>query len=277
MYDSVEGSLRGPTYPIMGSMGLSDALSIRGRKLVRHPAWYRGSGVVCPCCGGRFRRLVKYGGRRNARCPRCWSAERHRVLWLFLERETDVLSAPLTVLHFAPESAIAARLAAQPNLDYTSADLDPRAAMESMDITDIPRADATIDVVLVSHVLEHIPDDRKALRELHRILRPGGKAILQHPIDYDRDETYEDWTITTPEGRRRAFMQEDHVRIYGRDFGERLAGAGFEVRMRRYQDELAVNERRTYCLQQGTPTQRSDDIYACVKLASDATSAGGRP
>lgn len=239
-------------------------MRVRLRAAARHPVLYRGERFACPCCGGSFGRLAPQGGRRNARCPRCWSAERHRLLWLYVERETDLLSVPRRVLHFAPEAAIAERLAAQPQLEYVSADLAPGAAMVVMDITDIPAADGSYDVVIVSHVLEHIPDDARAMRELHRVLAPGGQALLQHPVDYARD-TYEDWSITTPEGRERAFLQDDHVRIYGRDLEQRLRAAGFDVAIRRYREELSPQERERFCLDEGTDDQRSDDLYVCTK------------
>jgi SAM-dependent methyltransferase len=192
-----------------------------------------------------------------------------------LERETALASAHLHVLHWAPESALAARFASRPNLDYVTADLAPGAAMAVMDITAIPRPDESIDVLIASHVLEHVPDDGLALSEIFRVLRPGGMAALQHPIDYDRAVTYEDPAITEPADRERAFGQDDHVRVYGRDFDDRLRQAGFDVELRRYREELSAEERHRYRLdEQGTEPRRQpslimDDIYVCRKRPVD--------
>jgi SAM-dependent methyltransferase len=189
-------------------------------------------------------------------------------MWLYLESETELFSGQAgSVLHFAPESAVARRLADQPRLDYVTADLDPRRGTEVIDVTAIPRADSTFDIVLMSHVLEHIADDRKAMSELFRVLKPGGKAILQHPVDYARPITYEDWALTTSAERKVAFLQEDHVRIYGADLPTRLRSVGFNVQVRRFREELPPESRRYYCLDQGTELQRSDDIYECEKRA----------
>jgi SAM-dependent methyltransferase len=152
------------------------------------------------------------------------------LLWLYLQQRTNLFSTPLKVLHFAPEFALQRRFRQCSNLDYISADLSEPEAMQKMDITAIPSANQTFDVILCSHVLEHIPDDRQAMRELHRVLKPGGWAILLVPIDMRREQTFEDPTVTDPQERLRLFEQTDHVRIYGRDYVQRLEQAGFMVR-----------------------------------------------
>ena len=134
-----------------------------------------GQSVECLCCGGSWRRMDSHRGRPGARCPRCDALERHRILWLFLQRETDLLEAPHRVLHLAPEPVIADLIRNRPNLSYISGDLNPGAAMEVMDVTELPRPDGAFDVVLCNHVLEHIPDDRRAMSELFRVLEPGGR------------------------------------------------------------------------------------------------------
>ena len=122
-----------------------------------------------------------------------------------------------------------------PIVRYLSADLDPRSpALMHFDITAIPLDDATFDVVVCNHVLEHIPDDRLAMRELRRILRPGGCMYSIHPVYTELPSTFEDASVTDPDARRRLFGQIDHVRKYGPDFVERLSNAGFEVRVERY-------------------------------------------
>jgi SAM-dependent methyltransferase len=193
--------------------------------------FYRGDRVACPCCGGRFRAFASGGVRPRsaASCPRCGALERHRILWLLLEHFTDVYTAPHRLLHVAPEPSLASRLAAQSNIEYTSADLSSPHAMEHFDITDIPYPDATFSAILCCHVLEHVPDDARAIAELLRVLKPGGWAVLHTPIHHDLERTVEDPNVTDPEERRRRYGQPDHVRIYGRDFSERLAEGGFFV------------------------------------------------
>jgi SAM-dependent methyltransferase len=228
---------------------------------------YRGDRVTCPICEGTFRTFlpkVKSVGpnRRNAKCPRCGASERHRHLWLYLRNRTTLFSEPLRVLHFAPEWTIEKRLRRCSNLDYTSADLDPDRAMVRMDLTDIPHPDGSFDVALCSHVLEHVADDRKAMSELYRILKPGGWAIVMVPLDHERARTFEDPRVVSPEERERLFWQADHVRLYGRDLHERLEEAGFGVSVESYRPEPAKDVVRRYGLRQ------HDEIYLCSKPES---------
>ena len=202
---------------------------------------YRGSGVECNCCGGIFRSFMPYGHvtvRPNARCPRCFSAERQRMVLHYLRHRTEVFTAPMSVLHFAPEAGIERHLRACARLRYTTADLDGSRADVAMDITDIPHATGTFDLVLCSHVLEHVPDDRKAMREICRVLKPGGFAILQVPLYPDMPKTYENPEITSPKDRLAHFDQPDHVRKYGMDYFDRLRDAGFEVNRVDYVSEV---------------------------------------
>jgi len=145
------------------------------------------------------------------------------------------------------------------NLDYTSADLYSSVSMVKMDITNILYKENSFDVILVSHVLEHVIDDRKAMRELFRVLKPGGWAIIQSPIDLKRDQTYEDFTVTLPEDRERVFGNPGHVRIYGRDYKNRLEEAGFNVKLDPYVKEFSDDEVIKYGL------DKSEDIYFCTK------------
>ena len=213
---------------------------------------YIGNRVYCPCCGSHFRRFLPYGigipddPRRSGWCPSCESLDRHRLLWLYLPNCTNIFRARLRVLHFAPEAIIQNKLRASPNLEYTSADLDSPLAMVSLDITDIPYAESTFDVVLCSHVLEHIPDDRKAMSELYRILKPGGWALLLVPFDAEGSETFVDPKLLDPKERERLFGEFDHFRVYGRDFKDRLEHSGFTVRQECYAQELGPTLAQRY-------------------------------
>jgi SAM-dependent methyltransferase len=191
--------------------------------------FYRGDAVYCPCCGGRFARFAAAGAPpRPAACPRCNSLERHRLLSLYLQSR-NLFRERLRVLHVAPEDCLQPLLERAPNLTYVSMDRSAGSAMVATDLTRLAFRDDAFDVILCSHVLEHIPDDGRAMRELYRVLRPGGWAILQVPEDASRERTYEDWSVTDPAERERVFGQWDHVRLYGRDYPERLREAGFAV------------------------------------------------
>jgi SAM-dependent methyltransferase len=202
------------------------------------PVLYRGTRVACPVCGHRFSSFLEHRGYPDVRCSLCGSMERHRLLWLWLKAETDLFEAPLRVLHFAPEFGFRRRLAKLRNLDYRTADLRSRLADERFDITSIPHPDASVDVVLCNHVLEHVPDDHAAMAELRRILRPGGWAVVMCPIAAGRLKTLEDPSIEGPDRRLEVYGQEDHVRLYGADYADRLRAAGFEVEVVDYLDRL---------------------------------------
>jgi len=193
-----------------------------------------GNNVECPVCNKRFRKFLPYGytkqtSRKNALCPNCLALERHRLLWLFLKEKTNFFSEQLKVMHIAPEQCFYKRFKNFKNLDYTTGDLESPIADIHFDIQDIPFADNSFDVVICNHVLEHVDNDIKAMKELYRILRPGGYAILQVPQDTNRDTTYEDSSITKPEERELHFLQKDHVRLYGLDYSKRLSSVGFSV------------------------------------------------
>ena len=193
--------------------------------------------VECPLCRGSFPAFVPAGGREGALCPGCSSRERHRALWLLLEERPDLLEGAGSLLHFAPEACLQDRLATITGLRYITGDLDPGRADLPLDLTDLKLPDAAFGAALCSHVLEHVPDDRRAMRELHRVLRPGGWAIVMVPLDTRRAVTYEDASITDAEGRLREFRQADHVRLYAPDIAGRLRDAGFGV------EEVPVAER----------------------------------
>jgi SAM-dependent methyltransferase len=192
------------------------------------PLLFRGTAVHCPCCDHTFRRFIRRY-RWDALCPGCLSLSRHRLLWLYLRSQTDLLDRSRALLHLAPEEALVTQLTAAP-LRYVRADLHPTSAdVMTADITDMPFDDEEFEAVLCNHVLEHVVDDRKAMAELHRVLKPGGRLYMLQPVRLKSGETYEDPSVTAPSERYRLFGQRDHVRIYGRDLIARLEGVGFDV------------------------------------------------
>jgi len=194
--------------------------------------WLKGDRYTDPIDGKSFRTFLPYGyeyPRENVLSPSTLSLERHRLLWLYLKEETDFFKAPLRVLHFAPEQAFYKRFRKQANLEYVTTDLNSPLADVKADICNLPFEDNQFDVILCNHVLEHIPEDRRALSELYRVMKPGGWGIFQVPQDLARETTFEDASITDREERRKVFGQYDHVRIYGRDYFDILQEAGFEV------------------------------------------------
>ncbi len=214
---------------------------------------YAGDRVTCPCCDASLRAFPTYwiGGHRDNICPRCGSLRRHRLLILYLRDRTALFESPNSVLHVAPEAVIQRILRSEPDVDYTSIDLSSPIAMERMDITRLRFEDSRFDAIICLHVLEHVPDDRAAMAELFRVLKPGGWAILETPLDLDMAETEEDPSVVSPRERERLYGQPDHVRRYGRDFLDRLAEAGFAARLDPYPLELEESTIARYGLSPG--------------------------
>ncbi len=207
-----------------------------------------------PIDGRTFRKFLPYGygsPRENVLSPSTLSLERHRLLWLWLKRETDFFTKSSTVLHFAPEQAFYNRFREMSNLNYTTTDLNSPLADVKADICNLPFESDTYDVIFCNHVLEHIPDDLKAMQELYRVLKPEGMAILQIPQDLSRAETFEDNTITDRDERAKIFGQYDHVRVYGRDYFDKLRAVGFKVYEVDYTSQLSSLEVDRYRLAQG--------------------------
>jgi len=194
----------------------------------------RGDRVGCPLCGRIYRRFQRDPAGYDLFCPRCGSRARHRALWLALERTGVAARRGLRVLHMAPEHGLEARLRALPDARYLSADLAHPRAMEQFDLQDIPHADGSFDLVLCSHVLEHVADDARAIAELHRVVSPGGELLVMVPFDGTRAATLEDPAVVGAEARRAAYWGADHVRLYGNDLAERLAAPGFTVETDRF-------------------------------------------
>jgi len=221
-----------------------------------------GSKYVCPCCGWKLRAFTQGGTSLNVRpngyCPRCNSKARHRRDWLFLQEKTNLFSTPIRLLHVSPKYALSRRLTKLPAIDFVGVDLEGRPhAPHKVDITEIPFESASFDAIICIHVLEHVEDDRKAIAELYRVLRPGGWALISVPIDFSR-KTYEDPTIVAPEDRKKHFGEEQHVRWYGFDFIDRLQSEGFEVQLDRGVDVPASSKEKHGLLD-------DENVFYCTK------------
>lgn len=215
---------------------------------------YTGRGRECPVCGCRKRKFLPYGyvtSRENALCPRCLALERHRLIWLWIERETNLTDYPRKMLHIAPEVALMRKfkqIYASNSELYVTADLESPLATLHFDVQQIPLDDESFDILICNHLLEHVKSDHKALEELFRVIRHGGWGIILSPMDDSRETTFEDDSITDEAERTRIFGQYDHRRIYGRDYADRLRKAGFEVEVIDYAAQLTPEERNLYAL-----------------------------
>ncbi|MCC1483250.1 class I SAM-dependent methyltransferase [Winogradskyella immobilis] len=224
----------------------------------------RGNRYTDPIDGKSYKSFLPYGygnQRNNVLSPSTLSLERHRLLWLYLQKETDFfktdtlpalsVTKKLKVLHFAPEQAFYKRFKKLKHLDYITTDLNSPLADVKADICDLPFKDNEFDIILCNHVLEHIPDDTKAMQELFRVLKSGGMGIFQIPQDLSRETTFEDDSITDKKERARIFGQYDHVRVYGRDYFHKLRSIGFRVEEVDYTSAFSEEETQKYCLAKG--------------------------
>ena len=222
---------------------------------------YYGKARYCPVCDKSSSRFIPFGIvlREDARCIHCNALERHRFLALFLQQQTDLFNGKShKMLHVAPEGCFESMFKKHLGSNYLTADLLNPHAMLKMDICDIQFPDQSFDVIYCSHVFEHVLDDHKAMREFYRVLKNDGWAILNVPIS--REKTFEDSSIVDPQERLKAFGQEDHVRVYGLDYVERLRDAGFNVEVIKVND-LTDSETAT---RMGL-TPASGQIYYCTK------------
>ena len=235
----------------------------RGARTVARRAYvaarYRGHRYLCPCCERRFRRLAPHGQppRPDRACPNCRALQRHRLLWLYLLRERNILSRSCRVLHVAPERAIRRRLASAQNLIYVTADLKMTEAAVHAELSRLPFEDACFDIVICSHVLEHIEDDFASMVEMRRVLAATGQALVMVPVNPRLSQTYEDPSITDPDARKRAFGHPGHVRYYGADVTARLVESGFEVDPIDYVDHMPPGEAERI------RASRGELIYVC--------------
>lgn len=226
------------------------------------PVLLKGNKVECPICGGRFKYFLPYGAikrRDNVLCPSCLSLERHRLLWLFLKQKTDFFTRSQRLLHIAPEQCFYHRFKAQKNLEVVTADLNSPLADVKMDIHKMPFGDEEFDVVLCNHVLEHVDDPDVSMKEIYRVLKPGGWAVMQVPIDSSRETTYEDPAIVTEADRELHYWQKDHVRLFGRDYPKRIESNGFTVNVFKVPDLADAEKAVRYSLMAG------EEIYQAMK------------
>ncbi len=224
-------------------------------------AFYKGNKHECPICGGTYRKFLPYGnkGDDNRLCPNCLSLERHRLIWLYLKNKTNFFTENLKMLHIAPEQSFYKRFKSLKNIDYYTADLESPLAEYHFDIHNIPFEDNMFDVIMCNHVLEHVKDEFKVTSELYRVLKPGGFAILQVPINLNFETTYEDWSITDPKEREKHFGQYDHVRWHGKDYADRLRKSGFDVEESDFVHEFSDEEIERYRL------PRNEKLYIARK------------
>ncbi len=216
----------------------------------------RGSKFTDPIDGRSFRKFLPYGynvQRENVLSPSTLSLERHRLLWLYLRDETDFFTSQTKrkVLHIAPEQCFLNRFRKQKNIDYLTSDLESPIADVKADICALPFEDESFDIIFCNHVLEHIPDDTKAMQELYRVMKTGGFGIFQIPQDLNRAVTFEDNSITDPKERTKIFGQYDHVRVYGLDYFDKLRSIGFKVDAVDYTKTISVEFVKKYALMDG--------------------------
>lgn len=229
--------------------------------------FYLGSKVECPVCRKHYRKFLPYGyvkSRENALCPNCLSLERHRLLWLYLNNRTNLFKDNLRFLHIAPELCFISKFKKAGNLTYHTADLESPWADIHLNVEEMPLEDESYDVIMANHILEHVENLDKALKEIYRVLKKGGWAILLSPINPERETTYSDSSITEPLEREKHFGQKDHLREFGQDYAEVLSMSGLEVKADNYIEELKPEEIKRFAIAQDKITIEHK-IFICFK------------
>ncbi len=222
--------------------------------------WYQGDRYYCPCCERSFRRFLPHGYRNSAMCPICGSLERHRLMVLYLKFKTDFFFKKTKVLHFSPHSTLQRRFLKTANLEYISVDLESNKVMYKMDITNLLFKDNSFDCILCYHILEHIKNDNLALKELFRILKPKGWAIIQTVVNPKFEKTFEDSTIISPKMREQFYGHKNHFRIYGRDYKDKLENVGFKVKIDKFAFKFDFNKVKKFGI------SRNEAIIYCTKI-----------
>jgi len=224
--------------------------------------FYRGNNYEDPINGIKYRKLLPYGRRnprKNALAPDSMSLERHRAFYLYLKEKTDFFSSNLRILHIAPEYCFLKKFKKIDNIEYITGDLNSPWADVKMDVHEIPFEDNSFDVIFANHLLEHVENDLEVMKEFYRVMKPKGWGIFQVPIDRNRETTYENPAITSPKEREKHFWQSDHLRLYGKDYANRLASVGFKVIEDDFIQSLSENQIKRYCLPE------NEIIYYCSK------------
>lgn len=230
------------------------------RPLIRMVFW--GKQRYCPVCESSVCLFLAHGSMLNKRsdvvCPVCLSHDRQRFAWVFFNSLKNVMDKKSkTFLHIAPDLQLIRKFKKMPDINYLSVDLESPHAQVHMDITDLKLKDNQFDIIFCSHVLEHIPDDYKAMSELYRVSKPGGFTLIQVPLS-DKP-TFEDLTIQDPDERYRLFLWYDHVRLYGPDIKQRLKSVGFHVSVVEASDVLKKEE----CVRMAVDPD--DKLFFCKK------------
>jgi len=222
----------------------------------------RGNRFYCNYCSTGFRKFLPKGNiaRENAMCPNCMSLERTRLLLEYLKNETGIFRNNVKVLHFAPERCLFNVLVKQ-NIYYVDGDINPLLAREVIDITNIQYPDKSFDIIICSHVLGHIPDEKKALSELNRVLSDNGELLIMSLIDFNREVTLESDKIKTAEDKLKNYGEPDLERLYGRDIVTRLQNGGFNVEQIDYRENIEGDSRQKLSLGDGS----REMIFKCTK------------
>ncbi len=221
-----------------------------------------GSNVNCNICNKNFLTFLPHLSRINASCPNCGSLERTRLLWYYMTKK-ELIKSATDLLHIAPEKYLYKIFTKNPKINYYPIDkftegYNYPSKTKEMDVTALSFDDNSMNGIICLHVLEHVNEDIKALKELYRVLKQNGWAIIQVPFDKSRNTTYEDFSITSPEGRIKHFGQSDHVRVYGLDFIERFKSAGFKVEDWNFQNTISKKLKEKYVF-------KDEDIFLLRK------------
>ena len=226
----------------------------------------KGNEVECLCCGSKYRTFLPAGiqKRSNARCIKCGSLERHRTLWKYFQEFKLLEGKQVKLLHVAPEKIFYKHFRSLKNIEYFPIDLMPDEYAYgirtiAMDVTKMTYPDNYFDVIICNHVLEHIRADQKAMKEMYRVLKPGGWAILNTPVNFNTEKTVEDIELYDPKKQLELFGQPDHVRVYGKDFIDRLSVAGFKTEVIDYASKFTNNEQFRYGF------KKNEEIIYCNK------------
>lgn len=191
----------------------------------------------------------------NFSCPWCGCHDRERHLYMYM-KASGIFNrlSKWNVIHFAPEKILSKRITAMRPKNYIKCDLNPQATdVMRVDILDMPFNECTFDILIANHVMEHVADDLRALAEIHRVLKPGGYAILQTPFSSKLQKTWSDPGLDTDESRFHAYGQEDHVRLYGLDIFDRYKNAGLTSCVKQHEELLEEVDGWTYGVNEREP------------------------